>query len=146
MSNPDSSQIDRVILDALKADATLAGLVPGGVWFGIPPPGLRVFVLVTVDQSTDDGVFQHRRLESVRYIAQAVGLSTDTSLGAMKDAAERIDNVLDGDTPIATPTGYASIDCVRDERLADSVVDEVDKSLSWHHYGGYYMVTCAWPD
>lgn len=146
MPNPDSGAIDRTLLAVLKADSELAALMPGGVWFGIAAPGLTRFVLVTVDRSIDDGVFGHRGTEELRYVVQAVGLSRDASLDTMKDAAVRIDTVLDGGTPLTPPTDYASIDCVRDERLADSVVDEVDKSLHWHHFGGYYVVTCAWPD
>ena len=147
MARPDSGDIDRVVLDTLKADAALTALMPGGVYFNLAPPNLtRGFVLVTIDRSSDEGVFQHRGLEELRYVVQAVGLSRDVALGPMKDAAARIDTLLEGDTPLATPADYVSVDCVRDERLAESVVDELDKSLHWHHFGGYYRVTAAWPD
>lgn len=144
---PDSGAIDRTILDVLKGDYTLTDLMPGGVWFGLAAPGLTRFVLVTVDRSTDDGVFGHRGAEELRYVVQAVGLSRDASIGDMKAAAARIDALLDDPgAPLPVPTDFASIDCVRDERLADSVVDEIDRSLHWHHFGGYYTVTAAWPD
>ncbi len=145
MARPDSGAIDRAIIGALQADAALLALMPGGVWFGIAAPGLTRFVLVGVDRAEDDGVYGHRGIEHLRYVVQAVGLSRDASIGTMKDAAARIDTVLEGDIPIATPPEYASVDCVRDERLADTVVDELDKSLHWHHFGGYYMVSAAWP-
>lgn len=146
MARPDTGAVDRVVLDVLKGDAALIAACPGGVWFGIAAPGLTRFVLVAFDRATDLGVFGHRAIEELRYCVQAVGLSRDVSIGTMKDAAARIDALLDDTAaPLPVPTNYASIDSVRDERLAESVVDEVDKSLHWHHFGGYYTVTCAWP-
>src|SRR5262252_313812 len=132
MARPDSGDIDRVVLDTLKADSALVALMPGGVYFNLAPPNLtRGFVLVTIDRSTDEDLFQHRGLEEVRYVVQGVALSRDVALGPMRDTAARIDTLLNGDPPLATPTAYASIDCVRDERLAESVVDELDKTLHW---------------
>ena len=146
MARPDSGAIDRVIIAALQADAALAALMPGGVYFGLAAPGLTRFVLVTIDQADDEGTYDARAIESARYVVQAVALSREVTVGTMKSAAARIDVVLEGDTPLATPTDYGSIDCVREERLTDTVFDEVDKSLHWHHYGGYYRVTAYWPD
>ena len=129
----------------LQADPELATLMPGGVWFGIAGPGLTRFVLVGLDEAGDEGIFGQRGFEDSRYVVQAVGLSRDCSLSTAKQAAARIDVLLDG-APLTPPADYGSIDCVREERLAETVVDEIDKSLSWHHYGGYYRVTAYWPD
>lgn len=147
MARPDSGAIDRSVIGVLQGDATLAGLMPGGVWFNLAAPNLTRFVLVTVDQSTDEDVFGHRGIEDLRYVVQAVGLSRDVDVATMKQAAARIDALLADETaPLPTPTDFASIDCAREERLVESVIDEVDKSIHWHHYGGYYRVTAAWPD
>ena len=145
MPRPDSGAVDRAVISVLQADPTLAGLMPDGVWFNLATPGLRRCVLVTIDRSKDEDVFQQRGLEEYRYVVQAVGLSRDVSLSTMKQAAAQIDLLLDGQ-PLPIPTDFASIDSNRDERMTETVVDELDKSLHWHHFGGYYVVTAAWPD
>ncbi len=145
MARPDSGAIDRVILGVLQADAELAALMPEGVWFNLAAPGLTRFVLVGIDTAEDEGLFGSRASESFRYVVQAVGLSRQVDLGTMKAAAARIDALLEGD-PLDAPPDYGSIDCVREERLAESPLDELDKSLAWHHFGGYYRVTAYWPD
>ena len=145
MARPQTGAIDRVVIAALQADAELVALMPEGVYFGIAAPGLTRFVLVTLQTGADDGVYGHRAQEEITYAVQAIGLSRDTTLGTMRSAAARIDAVLEG-VPLATPVDYGSIDCVREEPIADTVIDELDKSLRWHHFGGMYRVTAYWPD
>jgi hypothetical protein len=147
VARPETGAIDRALLEVLQADAELAALMPGGVWFGLAAKNLTQFVLITLQDGTDDGVFEHRGLESLVYAVQAIGLSRDVSLATMRDAAARIDALLDDTAaPLATPVDYASIDCAREKPLATSVVDEVNKELHWHHFGAFYRVTAAWPD
>ena len=146
MARPDSGAIDRAILAVLQADPQLAALMPGGVWFGVAAAGLTRFVLVTLVDAVDEGLFGQRGIEDRLYRVHAVGLSHDASIGDMKAAAYRIDTLLEGDAPIATPEDYGSIDCVRETADEISALDELDKSLTWHNYGGEYRVTAAWPD
>lgn len=146
MARPDSGAIDRVLIAALQADAELTGLMPDGVWFDVAPAGLTRFVVVELADGEDVGLFGQRGIEDRAYRVHAVGLSRVVSLGTMKAAAARIDTILEGDTPLDTPPDFASIDCVREKPTAESALDEVDKSLVWHYYGGEYRVMTAWPD
>lgn len=147
MARPDSGAVDRALLAVLQADAVLAGLMPGGVWFGLAAPGLTRFVLVGIEDAVDEDVYgQVRAFESSRYLVQAVGLSRECELGDAKAAAHRIDELL-SDAPLATPADYGSIDCAREERFGPlTVADELDKSIAWFHAGGYYRVNAYWPD
>jgi hypothetical protein len=62
----------------------------------------------------------------------------------MHAAAHRIDELLElGGLTVAD---YSFLDCVREGRIADTVADPGDPSLSWFHYGGQYRVQVAWPD
>ena len=144
MTRPDSGQISTALVGALQADATLRGLMPDGVWFGLAAPGLQRFVLVTLQIGTDEGLFGQRALEDRVYIVKAVGLSRVVSIATMKSAAHRIDELLELATlPVA---GFSWVDCVREEPLEDPVPDLLDPSLVWHHYGGQYRIQVAWPD
>jgi hypothetical protein len=146
MSRPDSGAISTAVVGALQADATLAGLMPEGVWYGLAAPGLTRFVLVTLQDGVDDHVFgQPRAIEERLYAVKAVGLSRDVTIATMKQAAHRIDELL-GLATLDVP-GFVFMDCDREPpMLEDPVPDPVDVSLVWHHYGAHYRVRVAWPD
>lgn len=145
MARPATSAIDRVLLTVLQNDAQLAALLPDGVYGYLAPPGLKAFGLVTVVDTGDEGLFGQRGIEERRYAVQALGLSRDVSIEQIKAAGDRIDALLEG-APLPTPADYGSIDCVRDGSIDESPLDEVDKTLHWHHFGGFYEVTAYWPD
>jgi len=145
VARPATSAIDRVLLTVLQNDAPLAALLPDGVYGYLAPAGLKAFGLVTVVDADDEGVFGHRGAEGRRYAVQALGLSRDVALEQIKAAGDRIDALLEG-AALSTPADYGSIDCVRDGSIDTSARDEVDKTLYWHHFGGFYQVTAYWPD
>ena len=144
MGRPNSGAIDQAIIGTLQADATLAALIPDGVYFNLAAPGKKRFGLVGIFEAVDVGIFGQRGWEDTLYFVKAVGLSTVTTLANMKAAAHRIDELLER-APL-TVTDYAFMACVREERLADTVPDPIDASLFWFHFGGHYRVTAAWPD
>jgi hypothetical protein len=145
MSRPNSGNIDKAILAVLQADATLASLMPDGVYLNVAAPGLTRFVLVGVFDSTDVGVFGQQGYEDILYFVKANGLSRTTTLANTQAAAQRIAELLDG--AILTAPDYAAISSAREQREPwDTVPDPVDASLRWYHYGGYYRVMASWPD
>jgi hypothetical protein len=144
MTHPNSGAVDSAVIAALQADATLRGLMPDGVFFNLAPPGSTRFVLVGIFDARDEGLFGQRGFENTLYFVKAVGLSRATSLSTMKSAAHRIDELLELAT--LAPADFSWIDCVREERLADTVPDPLDPSLFWFHFGGHYRVQVAWPD
>ena len=143
MARPNSGAIDQAIIGALQADATLQALIPDGVYFNLAQPGKKRFGLVGIFDALDVGMFGQRDYEETLYFVKAVGLSTVTTLSNMKAAAHRIDELLE--LAQLTPPDYVWVDCVREERLADTVPDPIDASLFWFHFGGHYRVKCAWP-
>jgi len=144
LARPNSGAIDSALLARLQGDATLAGLMPDGVYFNVAAPGRTRFVLVGIFDAIDEGIFRQRGYENTLYFVKAVGLSRATTIGTMKQAAHRIDELLE--LQPLTIADYSFMDCVREERLADTVPDPVDLSLFWFHFGGHYRVKVAWPD
>ena len=144
MARPNSGAIDSALLAVLQGDAALNALMPDGVYFNVAAPGRTRFVLVGVFDEIDEGIFGQRNIENALYFVKAVGLSRSTTLGTMKQAAHRIDELLELQ-PLAI-ADYSFMDCVREERLADTVPDPADLSLFWFHFGGHYRVRVAWPD
>jgi len=144
MTHPDSGAISSAIVAALQADATLAALMPDGVWFGLAAPGLQRFVLVVLMHGTDEELFGQRAIEDRIYVVKAIGLSRVVTVANMKAAAHQIDVVLERAT--LAPAAFSWMDCVREEPIEDPVPDALDPSLAWHHYGGQYRIQVAWPD
>lgn len=144
MTHPDSNAVDLAIVNALQADAALRALMPDGVYFNMAPPGAKRFVLVGIFDSNDEGVFGGRAIESVLYFVKAVAFSGVARIAEARDAAQRIDEVLEGAT--LAPADFSWMDCAREERLADTVPDPIDPSKFWFHFGGHYRVNVAWID
>ena len=139
----DSGDIDTAVLDRLKNDATLAALMPDGVWFDMAPPGAKRFVLLTVFDTVDEDTFGGRAIEEVLYAVRAVGLASLSP--NMKAAAQRIDELLADPAPFAVP-GFSFMASYRAEpgriRLPPEV-DKVDASIIWYHRGAHYRVEVA---
>lgn len=140
----DSSDIDNAIIALLGADSTLLGLMPNGVYWDEAPAGATRFVIVSFVEEVDVQQFGGRSFEDGLYLVKAVGLSKpSTPLGptVMKDAADRIDALLDHQ-PL-TVTGYTWMTMHREARVRQTEVDEVDSAIRWHHRGGHYRVVMS---
>lgn len=130
----------------LQGDATLAGLMPGGVWLGRAAQNLTRYVLVTYAQGFDDLVVTfgppgtRRAIEINVFAIRACELNAAGSLSTAntKSAAARIDVLLE-DQPL-TVTGYAGAEVARLRPIEFADVDSVDKSLTWQYRGGEYRI------
>lgn len=134
-----TSAVIAAILAALSADTGSGGLLmlmPDGVFFGIAPPGLRSFVLVSLVSSQDEEMFSGRAHESHLVLVKAVDLNTDPANALA--AADRIDVVLDEASLSAT--GYGMVSIARESRVQDVEVDDSDPDIRWQHAGGMYDV------
>jgi hypothetical protein len=138
----DSSDVDAALLAVLRSDATLAALLPGGMFFDDAPPNSRAFGVLSVLSASDVQRFEGRSHEETLYLAKAVVLSTEPDASATcKAAAARIDVLLDK-TRIAA-TGYAPMACLREERVRYTETDDVDPTIRYLHRGGQYRVVMS---
>lgn len=134
---PDSSAIDAAIIAKLVNDATLVGLMPDGVWFDAAAQGKTRFVVVSLVEEFDEGVFGSRGYEDAVYLVKAVEKNADGV--NIKAAAARIDVLLE-DVASLTATGYNLMTVHREERVRYTEVDQIDPSIRWQHRGGRYRV------
>ena len=138
---PNSSAIDNAVVAVLLADATLAGLLPDGVYFDVAKPKAKRFVIVSIVETLDEPVLGSRGYEDVLYLVKAVGL---VSTGVdVKAAAQRIDELLE-DQPLTIP-GYVHMLTCREARIRYPETDEVDDTIRWQHRGGHYRVQASIP-
>jgi hypothetical protein len=137
----NSSAIDNAVVALLLADATLAALMPDGVYFDVAKPKATRFVIVSLVESLDEPVLGSRGYEDLLYLVKAVGL---VSTGAdVNTAAHRIDQLLE-DQPLTIP-GYVHMVTAREARIRYTEVDEVDDTIRWQHRGGHYRVQASIP-
>lgn len=132
---PDSSDVDAAIVTTLQTDATLAALLPGGVFVDEAPAGATQFVIVSLVDEADAGVFGTRAYEDALYLVEARELST-VAVKNIKAAAARIDVLLEQGS--LTATGYPAITTRRESRIRLTEVDAVDASIRWQRRGGHY--------
>jgi hypothetical protein len=136
-----SVEIDRALAARLQGDATLAGLLPGGVWWDEAGQGKTAFCLLVLESAHDAGQMHPpgvpgRGAEDLQYLVKAVTLGSSPS--AAISAAARIDVLLE-DKPL-TITGYGCLTIARVERVRGTEVDDVDPTIRWQHHGGRYRV------
>jgi hypothetical protein len=134
----DSAEIDEALVGKLLGDATLAALMPDGIYRDIGGKSKTRFVIVTLMSALDTGEFGSRAFESPVYLVKAVefgmsGLNAD-------NAAARIDVLLDDGT--LTITGYTLMKIHRIERVRYTEVAE-DSDARWQHSGGMYQIEAA---
>jgi len=135
----DRAAIDDALVAVLAGDATLAGLLPDGVWFDEAPPNARQFALVALLSTRDEATFGGRALEDAVYLVKAV--SFDKSAATALAAAAQIDALLE-DASLAVAGG----DCLavfREQAIRYPEVDALDPSIRWQHCGGHYRVQFA---
>lgn len=143
---PESSAIDSAVIGVLAGDAALVGLMPGGVWYQVAPPGSQQFVIVSLVESVDPPMFGARAWESALYLVKAVEFSSPTVKHAnARAAAERIDALLDPQPPAPpvdlTIPGYGLMICHREgRRVRDTEQDAQDATIHWAHRGAHYRV------
>lgn len=132
----NSSVIDAAILARLVNDATLQALLPDGVWFDEAAQGKKHFVVVSLIDAVDEGVFGGRAIEDALYLIEA--RDQNASSITARAAAARIDALFE-DQPL-TATGYNWMTTHREERIVGVEVDGVDPSIRWQRHGGRYRV------
>jgi hypothetical protein len=129
----DSSDVDNALVAKLGADSALLALMPNGVYLDEAPPGATRFVIVSLIDERDEQQFGARAFEDALYLVEA-----RTSGGNVKDAAARIDTLLDNGT--LAVAGYKLMLIQREERVRVTEVDDVDRSIRWQRRGGRYRV------
>lgn len=143
MPPPDSSDIDAALVALLLADATLAGLMPDGVWLDEAKAGKQRFILVTLISHEDIPKFgapqQRCAYEDALYMVKGVELQS--AANNSKAAAARIHRLLE-DGALTVP-GYTFMKMHREERIRRTEVDALDSTIRWSHRGGYYRVQMA---
>lgn len=132
----DSSAIEAALLARLIGDPTLSSLMPDGVFFDQAKQDAARFVLVSLIEESDEGVFGGRAIEDALYLIKAVerGLSSLQTAAA----AARIEALLE-DQPFTVP-GYTWMTCHREARIRLVEVDDVDPSIRWQHRGAHWRV------
>jgi hypothetical protein len=136
----DSSDIDNALVAKLGADATLLALVPNGVYIDEAPAGATRFVIVSLVDEADGGMFGGRAIEDALYLVEARMLSTVAGAN-IKAAAARIDVLLEQGS--LTVAGYSLMALFRESRIRLTEVDAADPSLRWFRRGGNYRLVVS---
>jgi len=146
----ESSEIDNALVAKLGGDATLLSYAPNGVyWEGEVPPGATRFVEVSLVEAPDEQMFGGRAFESPLYLVKVVerGMAGDPKTS--KQAAARIDQLLDPQPPdppaTLTVPGYGVMLIQRELRIRIIEVDDENTDIRWRHRGGHYRVMVAAP-
>jgi hypothetical protein len=138
----DSSAVDNALCDKLRDDPTLSLLLPDGVFYGQADPGLTKFAVVSLATGEDEPMFGGRAYEDLNYLVKAVVLNDED--GVARDAAARIDELLDPQPPAPRATldvqGYRLMVMRRIDRVRYPDPDPNDPLVVWQHRGGHYQV------
>lgn len=133
----DSSDVDAAIVAKLADDATLAGLLPDGVFIDIAPSGKKRFAIVSLAAHEDEYIFAETAYEKSTYLVKAVAL--DAGQGTpVKAAAQRIQELMQFVT-LDIP-GYQHMLTRREERVRYTEVDSENPEIRWQHRGGRFAV------
>lgn len=129
------SAIDIAVVNALKGDATLTALAPGGVFRDVAPEAVvnaalndsgQVFGIVTLQSAPQRYTFTGRAFEDCTYLVKFISPST-SPVGAQA-AIDRAEVVL----ATVTAAGF-TISCSRREERFSFV--ESDGPVYWQHRG-----------
>lgn len=129
----DSSAVDAAVFAALRADGTLMGYVPDGVWPDVAPQTMQRFVVVSMPSHEDQYEENREAFERFTYLVKAVIKSTSTSIA--NQAESRIRTAVEG---ITTITGYREVNTQRTERVAYTETDPDNPDAHWQHRGGLF--------
>jgi len=135
-----TSAITNAIVALLDGDVTLAALAPDGVFFGVGPPHVDRFVVVSYAHGVTFGEFGRRAIEDKYYAVTAVmRKQSSADLQAAQAAADRIETILDGAQFLIA--GYDLMSCTFEEAIErEPEVDDADDSVRWFHVGAIYRV------
>jgi hypothetical protein len=136
MSVSDAAQVDAALVTLLASDATLAALLPDGVFMDVAPAGKTKFAIVSLEAHEDTEGFGAALYERSVYMVKAVVLATS---GIDADtAAFRIHTLLQ--STILAIAGYTHTSTLRLERVRYPEVDAIDADVRWQHSGGHYEI------
>jgi hypothetical protein len=127
---------DAFLAARLTGDATLDGLLPGGIWRDRPPQGAAYPFGVWQFQSGTvlRGAGPARLWSDLIYVVKVVAKGPSIA-GAPRDAADRIDALLD--LARGSASGGTVVACVLEGELAYS---EVAAGVVYQHLGGRYRL------
>jgi len=134
----DAGLVDAAVVELLANDAALTALCPNGVYWDLQPsssPSPGAFVIVSLFKCDRTPGLSVTLYEDLLY--WVVARVHETSKVAARQAAARINELLDGAILDLTAAGYTAMACARIDRRADSDRDKTDKSV-WHYHGGLY--------
>lgn len=132
-------QTTEALLALLRADTTLFGICPDGVWVDEAPPSAQRFVIVSLIVGFDEQMFGGRAYEDVLYLVKAVILSTTG--GNIAVAAARINEILHYKN-LVVPNAVSSL-MRRTERVRETEVDPDNPAIRWFHRGGRYQIVTS---
>jgi len=134
----DPNEVERAVIGKLAADAELAALLPGGVFYDLAPQGTTQFVLVSLSTSRGMPEFDDRdTFRQFVYLVKAVAQGPSSAPTAAADA--RIQALLD--------LGTLDLSAAGCELLVMRWVDRVRFTEAtgaaevWQHRGARYEVT-----
>jgi len=134
----DVGLIDAALVELLANDAALMTLCPDGVYWDIRPggsPAPGAFVIVSHFTYRATPGFGGPLYEDNLY--WVVARIAATSKVPARQAAARINVLLDGTLLDLSAAGYTAMHCRRVDRRADTDVDLANKA-TWHYHGGQY--------
>jgi len=137
------SAIDVAVMTALKGDATLTTLAPGGIYRDVAPEAVvssaladatQVFGVVTLQSAPQVYTFTERAFERCLYLVKCV--SPSTSPVKAQQAIDRAEVVL---STLAV-SGFAVTCSRREERIS---YVESDGPVFWQHRGVSWLVMAS---
>jgi hypothetical protein len=145
----DSAAIDAALVLKLQSDTALAALMPAGafVYMDLALAGSTTFVRVALDSPHDEPMFGGRAYEDAVFLVEAVELHREDVTAHVREAAARIDAVLDPQPPLPPATitiaGYGLLVLRRVGRVRLTERHSTDAALRWSHRGGRYQLMAA---
>ena len=137
MSTADVAAVDAALIGVLASDATLAALLPDGVYLDVAPSNKTRFVIVQQQTHEDVEGFVSALYETCQYRVTARVLeATGVNVNA---AAARIHALLH-DQVLTSVAGYVHMATLRIERVKFTEVDAIDNDIRWQIAGGDYEV------
>lgn len=141
-----SALVDTAVTNALKTDATLATLAPGGIFRDVAPEAVvtsavsdpsQVFGIITLQSEVPLDAFDNKPLDEARLLVKFVSPST-SSVGAQAalDRAVAVLEALSG----TVVSGFAITCSKRAERMA---YVENDGPVFWQHRGVSWLVVSS---
>lgn len=129
-----STAVDAAVVALLQADATLAGLAPGGVFPELAPEkNPTPYVIVALESHEDVQEQGRTAFEDAVYLVMAIDKAEDAA--AVNAVYARAHAVLAAG-PL-TVSGFTTMDVVR---LGRQRLAERDGSVIWRFVGGRYRV------